>query len=142
MQDSLIMNYRSRVLLAVQTTAAGAGGYLAPTGGSSSYVIRCIATMGNAADLVFSVNTADDTAGTNPVAIASNLPIFVNGVSATAAKTNTIGSATGNFIVDFVIDPSLIPEGKTIGVAFGNSDVANVCTALLIEDCPYKPTPA
>lgn len=142
MQDSLVMNYRSRVLMPVQVTTNASGGYMAPTAGASSIDIRCIATMGNAADLVFTLYTADDTSGTNPVVIAADVPIFVDGAAVTAAKANTIGAATGNFIVDFIIDPALIPAGKTIGVAYGNSDASNIACALLVEDCPYKPTVA
>lgn len=142
MLDKVIMDYRTRPLMAAQTTAAAADDYLLPTGGAKSQVVRVYATMGDAADLVLTPKTADDAAGANAVAIADNVAIFVNGVKQTAAKAYTIDAATGNFVVDFVFPPSLIPEGKYIGMSYANSHAANIMGAMLIEDVAYKPTVA
>lgn len=142
MLSAAVENFRTRVLMALQTTASAADDYLLPTGGARSAIVRAIVTMGNAADLVLSLKTADDAAGTNAAAIAENVPIYVNGVAQTAAKTNTVSDSSGNFVVDFVVDLSLVPAGKYLGLAYGNSDVANLMTALLIEDVAYKPTAA
>ena len=132
--------YRSRVLLALQTTATGAGKYAAPTPGTCSITLRAIATMGDAADLVLSLNYADNATGTNATAFPKNVPVFVNGIRGTDAKAYTIGSATGDFIVDFCIDPATIPEGKFIGLAYGDSNAANLVTTMIIEDTAYKPS--
>ena len=134
--------YRSRVLLAPQTTAAGAGKYAAPTPGTCSITLRAIATMGHATDLVLSLNYADNATGTNATAFPENVPIFVNGVRGTDAKSYTIGDATGDFIVDFSIKPGVIPEGKFIGLAYGNSNAANLVTTMIVEDVAYIPTPS
>ncbi len=142
MMDKVITDFRSRVVMALQTTALAADDYLLPTPGAKSQILRCIATMGNAADLVLTPKTADDATGTNAAAVAEDLPIFKDGVAQTAAKSLTIGDATGNFIVDFVIDPSIIPAGKYVGMSYANSDAGNLMTCLLIEDAAYKPTPA
>lgn len=132
--------YRSRVLLAPQTTATGTGGYVLPTAGAYKINIRAIAKMGNAADLVLTVNYADDASGTNATAF-SDIPLYVNGVRQTTdSETYTIGDATGNFIVDFAINPILIPAGKYIGIGYGNSNAANLVAAEIIEDVMYKPT--
>ena len=136
----VVEEYRSRVLLAPQTTATAAGGYVLPTAGSNKINIRAIAKMGNAADLVLTVNYADDTSGTNATAF-SDVPVYVNGVrQAIDSETYTIGDATGNFIVDFAIDPILIPAGKHIGIGYGNSNAANLVAAEIIENVGYKPT--
>lgn len=141
MKDFMPLNYRSRVLLAPQTTASATGGYVAPTAGVSALNVRCIATMGNAADLVLTLQYADDTSGTNAATFGYNVPIYTNGVRESSdAKAKTIGDATGNFIVDFCIEPAQIPAGKTIGVAYANSNAANLVVAELIENVAYKPT--
>lgn len=136
----IVEEYRTRVLLAPQTTASAAGGYVLPTGGSNKINIRAIAKMGNAADLVLTVNYADDASGTNATAF-SDVPLYVNGTRQTTdSKTYTIGDSTGNFIVDFVVNPILVPAGKYIGVAYANSNAANLVAAEIIENVAYKPT--
>lgn len=142
MLDKVVMDYRTRALMAVQTTANAADDYLLPTAGAKSQVLRVVATMGNAADLVLTPKTSDDAAGTNAAAIAEDVEIYVNGVRQTAAKAYTIGDATGNFVVDFVIPPQIIPAGKYIGMSYANSNAANLMCAELIEDVAYKPTVA
>lgn len=142
MMDKAVMDYRSRVVMALQTTALAADDYLLPSPGAKSQILRCIVTMGNATDLVLTPKTADDAAGTNATGLAENVPIFKDGVAQTAAKALTIGDANGNFIVDFVIDPAIIPAGKYIGMSYANSNAGNLMTCLLIEDAAYKPTPA
>lgn len=142
MMDRAIMDFRSRVVMAVQTTALAADDYLLPSPGGKSQILRCIVTMGDATDLVLTPKTADDATGTNAAALAADVPIFKDGVAQTAAKALTVGDATGNFIVDFVIDPAIIPAGKYIGMSYANSHASNLMTCLLIEDAAYKPTPA
>ena len=142
MMDKAVMDYRSRVVMALQTTASAADDYVLPSPGAKSQILRCIVTMGNAADLVLTPKTADDATGTNATGLAENVPIFKDGVAQTAAKALTVGDATGNFIVDFVIDPAIIPAGKYIGMSYGNSNAGNLMTCILIEDAAYQPTPA
>ena len=142
MLNSAVLNYRNRVVMAVQTTALAADDYVLPTAGAKSQILRCIATMGNAADLVLTPKTADDAAGTNAAAIAENVAIYVNGVRQTDAKAATVGAATGNFIVDFVIPPQIIPEGKYVGMSYANSHADNLMTCIIVEDAAYRPTPA
>ena len=60
MLTKLVDRFRTRVLLAPQTTASAAQAYAAPTGGVMGITIRAIAKMGNAADLVLSLKFADD----------------------------------------------------------------------------------
>lgn len=132
--------FRSRVVLAPQATGTGAGAYLAPTGGAMGITLRAIATMGNAADLVLSLKYADDAAGTNATAYPVNVPIYENGIRQDDAKAHTIDDATGNFIVDFCIDPATIPDGKYIGISYGDSNAANLLAVEMIEDVAYKPT--
>lgn len=141
MFDKLIMEFRTRFLLALQTTATAAEAYLVPTPLCKSVVIRCLVTMGNAADMVLSLKYADDATGTNAAAFAAVSPIFKNGVAQTAAKTLTIGDSTGNFIVDFIVDPALIPAGKFVGVHYANSSASSFLTAQMIENVAYQPTP-
>lgn len=132
--------FRSRMALAVQTTAAAAEGYVAPTPGASKITVRVLATMGNAADLVLTMKYADDATGTNAAAF-SDVPLYVNGVrQATDSEAYTIGDAAGNFIVDWIVDPTLIPDGKYIGMSYANSNAANIMCCEIIEDVAYKPT--
>ena len=140
MRNFITEEYRSRVVMALQTTASAADDYALPTGGSSLTVLRCLVTMGDATDLVLTPKTADDAAGTNAAAIAADVPIYKNGVSQTAAKALTVGDASGNFIVDFIIDPKIIPDGKYIGMSYGNSHASNLMCCEIIESVAYKPT--
>lgn len=130
--------FKSRVLLAPQTTASAAEAYLAPTAGTAGIVVRCVAKMGNAADLVLSLKYADDATGTNATALSANSPIFVDNVRGSDGKTYTVDAASGNFVVDFAVDPALIPSGKFIGVGYGNSNAANLVAATLIEQVAYS----
>jgi len=142
MMDKVITDFRSRVVMALQATNLAADNYLLPSPGAKSQILRCIVTMGDATDLALTPKTADDAAGTSAAALAADVPIFKDGVAQTAAKALTVGDATGNFIVDFVIDPAIIPAGKYIGMSYVNSHASNLMTCLLIEDAAYKPTPA
>lgn len=134
------MKYRSRVLLAPQTTASAAQAYLAPTPGVKGINIRAVVKMGHDTDLVLSLNYADDTTGANATAFPVDVDIYKDGVRQTAAKALTIGDATGNHIVDFCIDPATIPEGKLVGLAYANSNAGNLVAAEMIEDVAYRPT--
>lgn len=142
MMDRAIMDYRSRVVMALQTTASAADDYVLPSPGARSQILRCIVTMGNATDLVLTPKTADDAGGSNAAALAADVAIFKNGVAQTAAKALTVGDDTGNFIVDFVIPPEIIPAGKYIGMSYADSNASNLMTCILIEDAAYQPTPA
>lgn len=142
MLDKAVSDFRSRVVMGPQTTALAADDYVLPTPGAKSQILRCVVTMGNDADLVLTPKTSDDAGGSNAAALAADVPIFKNGVAQTAAKALTIGDATGNFIVDFVIDPAIIPAGKYIGMSYANSHASNIMTCICIEDVVYKPTPA
>lgn len=134
------MKYRSRVLLAPQTTASAAQAYLAPTPGVKGVNIRAVVKKGNAANLVLSLNYADDTTGTNATAFPVDVDIYNNGVRQEAANDFTIEDVSGDFIVDFCIDPATIPEGKLVGLAYADSNVGNLVAAEMIEDVAYRPT--
>ena len=130
--------FRSRVVLTPQTTATAYGAYLAPTPGIKSVTLRVIVTMGNDTDLPISLKTADDATGTNSVDF-TNVPFFINGIRQVDGHSTTIAAPSGTFIVDFCIMPGQIPQGKTIGIAYGASNVANFIVAEIIEDTVYKP---
>ena len=140
MFNFLPMKFRTRVLLAPQATESAAEAYAAPSGGVKAINLRAIVKMGNAADLVLSLKYADNAAGTNATAFPVNVDIYQNGVRQTAAKALTIGDASGNFIVDFCIDPATIPEGKYVGLHYANSHASNLLTTLIVEDVAYMPT--
>jgi hypothetical protein len=132
--------YRSRIVMALQTTAAAADDYVTPTPGASSIVLRCLVKMGNATDLVLTPKTSDNATGTNTAGLAVDVPIYVDGVRQTDAKAYTVGDETGNFIVDFVIPPHLIPDDKYVGMSYGDSNEGNLMCCEIIEDVAYKPT--
>lgn len=134
------MKYRSRVLLAPQATASAAQAYLAPTPGVKGVNIRAVVKMGDSTDLTLSLNYADNATGTNATAFPVDVDIYKDGVRQTAAKALTIDEATGDYIVDFCVDPATIPEGKLVGLAYANSDADNLVAAEMIEDVAYRPT--
>ena len=140
MRNLITEEYRTRVVMGLQTTTLAADDYVLLTPGSNRAVLRCIVTMGDATNLVLTPKTADDAAGTKAAAIAANVPIYKNGVAQTAAKALTVGDDTGNFIVDFVFDPSLVPEGKYLGMSYENSHASNLMCCEIIESVAYKPT--
>lgn len=139
MYTKVAEKYRKRVAMALQTTAAAAQGYLAPTPGTMGIIVSAVVTMGNAADLVLSLNSSDDAAGTNAAAFPVNVPIYVNGARQTDAKAHTVADATGNFVVEFCVDPALVPAGKYIGLSYANSNAGNLMTCVITEDVAYKP---
>jgi hypothetical protein len=145
MLDKIVQWFRTRVLLANQVTGSGTQAYLLPTAGVKGIVFRCIATMGNSADLVLSLKYADDASGTNATAWPVNVPIYENGVAQTAAKTHTVDDSTGSFVVDFVVDPATLTgsyEGKYAGISFANSHNSNILGVIMIEDVAYRPKAA
>lgn len=132
--------FKSRVLIAAKGTATIGSGYLAPTPGVCAITVRVIANIVNAADLALTLNSADDAIGTNPVAFKV-VPAFVNGIRVTPdSNIVTITQDSGNAIVDFEVMPGQVPEGKTIGIAFGISDITNIISAQLVEDVAYVPS--
>lgn len=140
MFTKIVERFRSRVLLPPQVTGAAAQAYLAPTPGVMGITLRAIAKMGNAADLALSLKYADNTTGTNATAYPVDVPIYVDGVRDDDGKTYTIEDATGNFIVDFCVDPATVPAGKLVGIAYADSNAGNLLTTMIIEDVAYKPT--
>lgn len=137
---NIVEYFRSRVVMALQTTAAAADDYVLPTPGASKITMRVIATMGNAADLTLTLKYADDAAGTGATAFA-DVPLYVNGVrQATDSEVYKIEDTSANFIIDWVVDPGLIPAGKYIGMAAAQSDAGNLICCEIIEDVAYKPT--
>jgi len=131
--------YKSRVLIAPEGTATSGGGYLTPTPGLNSLTVRAVVNMGNATDLALTLKSADDATGTNATNF-SDVPVFVDGTKQdNDAHAYTVSEDTGTTIVDFCIMPSLLSEGRTIGLAFGASNAANIIAAEIIEDTAYKP---
>jgi hypothetical protein len=96
--------------------------------------------MGNATDLALSLKYADDAAGTNATAFATNVPIFVDGVRESSdGVTYSVTDSSGNIIIDFCIDVAAIPEGKYVGLSYANSNASNLLTTILMEDSIDKP---
>ena len=102
--------------------------------GTNGLIIMCLVTMANAADLLLSIVTADDVDGANAVAIAENIPVFLDDVRQADAKTHNIPDATGSFVVCFAIPPLLIPTDKFICLQFANSNAANILSAQVLDD--------
>jgi len=94
--------------------------------------------MANAANLVLSIVTADDADGTNPVAIAENIPIFKDDVRQTDAKALTISDDSESFTAIFCVPPLLIPAGKYICLSFANSNDANILSAIALDDTYHE----
>lgn len=128
----------ARTLFNGQVTGTGDAVGVKPTAGSTSLMLLCLVTMANAADLVLSIVSGDDADGTNPVAITEDIPIFLDDVRQTAAKTHTIGDASGSFVVVFCIPSILIPAGKYMCLSFANSNDANILSAIALDDAYHE----
>jgi hypothetical protein len=140
MKEYLPTEYRTRVLLPSQTCATAAIACALPTGSVNAITLRSIAKKGIAAALTLSLVSADNAAGTNPVAYPVAVPLYVGGVRQADATSYAITPATGNFIVDFCVDPATIPDGKFVGISYANSDVANFLVTMIAEDCAFSST--
>lgn len=137
---NIVEYFRTRVVMALQTTAAAADDYVLPTPGASKITMRALVTMGDATDLTLTLKYADDATGTSATAF-SDVPVYIDGVrQSTDSEIAAITAATGNFIVDWIVDPTLIPDGKYIGMSYAQSNAANLMCCEIIEDVAYKPT--
>jgi hypothetical protein len=127
-----------RVLFNGKTTATAAAVGILPKPGKSIAIV-CSVTMANAADLTLSVVSADDAAGTTPVAITEVVPVYVNDVRQADAKSHAIteASVVGKTVV-FCIPSNIIPADKYLCLSYANSDVANILSAIAIEDTIYE----
>ena len=106
--------------------------------GSNSLTFLCLVTMANAANLVLSIVSGDDADGTNPVAITEDIPIFVDDVRQTDAKTLTVADDSGSFVVVFNVPAILIPAGKYMCLDFANSNDANILSAIALDDTYHE----
>lgn len=127
----------ARTLFNGMVTGTGDAKGVKPSG-TNGLALMCLVTMANAANLVLSVVTADDADGTNPVAIANNIPIFLDDVRQDDAKTLTIADDTGSFTAIFCIPPLLIPADKYICLSFANSNDANILSAVALDDVYHE----
>lgn len=119
------------------TATAATKGILPGSSGSGSNSINIIAlvTMGNAADLVLTLKTADNATGTNAVDISRNVAVFVDDVRQSSdAKGYTDTDSTGTKVICFCVPSVIIPEGKYLCLSYGNSNAANILTAIALEE--------
>lgn len=127
----------SRTLFNGQVTGTGDAKGVKPSG-SNGIMLMCLITMANAADLVLSIVTGDDADGTNPVALAGNVPIYKDDVRQTDGTSLTVADDTGSFVVVFCIPPILIPEDKYVCLSFANSNDANILSAIALDDTYHE----
>ena len=132
----------SRTLFNGIVTGTGDAVGVKPTEGSTSLTILCLVTMANAASLVLSIVSGDDADGTTPVAITENIPIFLDDVRQTDAKTHTITDDSGSFVVVFNVPSILIPAGKYMCLSFANSNDANILSAIALDDSYHEMGPS
>ena len=127
-----------RVLFNGKTTATAAAVGILPAK-SKSVAVVCSVTMANAADLTLSLVTADDASGTTPVAITEAVPVYVDDIRQTDAKTHAIteASVVGKTVV-FCVNSGIVPDGKYLCLSYANSNAANILSAIAIEDTIYQ----
>jgi len=128
----------SRVLFNGAVTGTGDAKGVLPASGSNGIIFNCLVTMANAADLTLSIVSADDADGTTPVAITENIPIFVNDVRQTDAKSYAFTDASSVNTIQFCVPPVLIPAGKYICLSFANSNDANILSAQVLDDVYHE----
>ncbi|MEC0211817.1 hypothetical protein P4H70_23020 [Paenibacillus ehimensis] len=131
--------YRTRGLIGPVATGTAAQAYLRPTPTAKGITVRCVANMGNAAELVLTLNYANDAAGAGAAAWPVDVPIYKNNVRQPDGKAFTITDDTGIQVVDFVLDAANVPDGKFLGLSFAASNAANLLAVTLIEDVAYHP---
>jgi len=126
-----------RVVFHGQVTGTGdtKGISLSPGNG---VCIFAIVTMGDATDLTLTVKTADDADGAAAVALTRNVAIYKNDVRQADGKALTITEATGVFTVQFCVPSIVVPAGKYLVLDFGNSNDANILSAVMVEDTYYE----
>lgn len=113
-------------------------GYLPANGVEKiSFVIPI--TMGNSADETITIQTADDSSGTNATALTQNCPIWKDGVRMTDAKGFTETAASGKFVYVIEVPAILIPAGKYIGaVQSETGSASSIYSVLAFENTYYK----
>lgn len=117
--------------------------YYLPSGGQNSIALVCLVTMGDATDLVCTVQTADDATGTNATALVKNIPLYLGTSGSqmakqTSAKAFTQTAATGSFVYVFEVPPTIIPADKYIGIAITSGGAADVVSVIALEDTYLK----
>jgi hypothetical protein len=131
---------KTTVLTGPTDTAVAKEAYMDVTPGSMSVNCRAVATMADAADMIITLKTADDATGTGAADFATPVPLYVDGVRLDNAITYTVADDTGNFVIDFCVDPGLIPENKYIGLHVAASNVANTVCTTAIENPTDRPS--
>lgn len=142
MFTKIVERFFSRIALETTNTSGNKEGYLLPTPGVMGITLRCLIKKGAANDIPITLKTSTSEAGANQADYPVTVPIYVNGIRQTAAKTITIGSAVSNtgIVVDFCLDPATMPADSYIGLYVASSNASNLVTVEMIEDVAYKPT--
>lgn len=109
-----------------------------PSGGVRNISLVIVGTMGDATDMNITVKTADDSAGTNPVALSINVPIWKDNVRQDNAKAVAFTASTGTYTFVVEVDAALVPADKYIGVYADAGNASNKYTAIAFEDTYYK----
>lgn len=130
---------KSTSLVGPSATAAVLQGYVRPTAGSLGVTIRTVVKKADATNVVLTLKTADNATGTNATNATFKTPLFTDGVREDNAFNKTIGSETGTFIIDFCVDPGLIPEGKFIGVHCAASHTGNIISVTAVDNSSMRP---
>ena len=112
-------------------------GYL-PTAGIDTISFLIPITMGNATDMTVTIQTADDTAGTNATALTETCPVYRDGTKGTAAKAVTESQSSGDYFHVIEVKANLIPAGKYIGCSCDAGSASNKFSAIAMEDTYYK----
>ena len=130
---------KSTVLLPPKVTTSVAEAYVKPAAGSLGLNLRAVVAIGEATDVVLTLKTADNATGTGAADFPKAVPLFVDGVRQVNAVTYTVTEDTGNFIVDFCVDPALIPDGKFVGIHQAASNELNLIATTAIENATTAP---
>lgn len=126
-----------RILFNGKTTETGDTKGVKPAG-SNGITFLCLITMANAANLVLKIVTADDADGATPVDLASNVPVFKDDVRQSDGIGITVADDSGSFVVAINVPPILIPAGKFVCLDFANSNVANILSAIALDDVYHE----
>lgn len=120
-----------------------------PQSGVETISIMAIVTMTHGTDMVMTLLTADDNAGTTPIALMGKINVWKDGVKATPttefttaaaaiATTVTEAAASGTYVYVFEIPSVIIPEDKYLcfGLIAGGNN-GNHATVVVLEDVHY-----
>jgi hypothetical protein len=102
----------------------------------------CLYYMAHASDVILTVKTADDAAGTNAAALTENVPMWIEETRLADGKSLTLANATyaptANYTAIIQVPAIIVPAGKYLGCYLTAGNTNNKLTVVAFEDTYYS----